>query len=322
MLANRAVITQTDFRFPGQTGFYRGKVRDLYFIDNRMLIMVATDRISAFDVVLPKGIPCKGQVLNQLSSRFLDETSDIVQNWKLAVPDPMVTAGILCKPLKVEMVVRGYLAGHAWREYKAGRRILCGERMPEGLRENDPLPLPIITPTSKASKGHDLDISPSEIISTGLMGKRDYEAIEDYSLKLFARGSEIARQMGLILVDTKYEFGKRGEEIFLIDEVHTPDSSRFFISDGYQSLQEQGLPQKQLSKEFVRKWLMENNFSGLDGQRIPEMTGEVIGQISGRYIELYERFTGTRFDMSTEANLSERIEQNSLGFLAKNPQHI
>jgi len=315
MQANRTVVIHTDFKFPGQTGFYRGKVRDLYCIENKMLIMVATDRISAFDVVLPKGIPFKGQVLNQLSVRFLDATSDVVPNWKLAEPDPMVTAGLLCDPFKVEMVVRGYLSGHAWREYKAGRRILCGERLPEGLRENDPLPKPIITPTTKASKGHDLDVSPDEIISSRLVGKKDYETLEDYSLKLFARGTEIASQMGLILVDTKYEFGKRVGEIFLIDEVHTPDSSRFFIAEGYKNLQEQGLPQKQLSKEFLRKWLMENNFSGRDGQEIPEMTEEMIEQVSERYIELYERLTGRQFEPPTETNLPDRIENNCLYFL-------
>ncbi|HSV88701.1 MAG TPA: phosphoribosylaminoimidazolesuccinocarboxamide synthase [Bacteroidales bacterium] len=315
----RETITQTNFKFPGQTAFYRGKVRDIYFINNSMLIIVATDRISAFDVVLPKGIPFKGQVLNQLSSAFLDATSDIVPNWKLAVPDPMVTAGLLCKPFKVEMVVRGYLAGHAWREYKSGRRLLCGERLPEGLRENDPLPSPIITPTSKASEGHDMDITPGEIIAAGLMSKKEYEALEEYSFKLFDRGTGIAARMGLILVDTKYEFGKREDKIYLIDEVHTPDSSRYFISEGYQLLQENGLPQKQLSKEFARKWLMDNNFTGKAGQNIPEIHEEIICQISDRYIELYERLKGSRLKKSTEANILERIEKNCLNFLSKNP---
>ncbi len=308
-------LVKTNFQFPGQKSLYTGKVRDVYNIDDRFFVMVVSDRISAFDVVLPKGIPYKGQVLNQIASYFLDATTDILPNWKIASPDPMVTLGKLCEPFKVEMVVRGYLAGHAWREYKAGKRELCGESLPEGLRENDPLPRPIITPTTKAVEGHDEDISKEQILASGLVGEDDYAQLEKYALALFARGQEMAKEKGLILVDTKYEFGKCQGEITLIDEIHTPDSSRYFYSEGYEQRQEKGEPQRQLSKEFVREWLIANGFQGLQGQKVPEMTADFVQQVSDRYIELYEHITGLKFVKTDTSRLQERIEKNVLAFL-------
>lgn len=284
-------IKETNFRFPGQTGFYRGKVRDVYFFGNFMA-MVATDRISAFDVILPRAIPDKGRVLNQIADFNLSATKNIVPNWVISTPDPNVTIGFRCEPFPVEMVVRGYLAGHAWREYKAGKRKLCGVTMPDGLKENDKLPQPIITPTTKAKVGHDEDISREDIISRGLVSEADYRQMEDYTLKLFHRGSELAAARRLILVDTKYEFGKHNGTIYLIDEVHTPDSSRYFYAEGYDARQKAGEPQKQLSKEFVRQWLIENGFQGQDGQQVPEMTDEIVGSISARYKELYQQVRG------------------------------
>ena len=286
-------IVKTNFKFPGQKDEYVGKVRDVYNINDEYLVMLVSDRISAFDVVLPKGIPYKGQILNQIAAKFLDATSDIVPNWKIATPDPMVTVGHKCEPFKVEMVIRGYLAGSAWREYKAGKRTLCGLPLPEGMIENQKFPTPLITPTTKAMEGHDENISKEEIISSGLISKEDYETIEKYTLALFQRGTEIAAKMGLILVDTKYEFGKKDGKIFLIDEIHTPDSSRYFYADGYEERLAKGERQRQLSKEFVREWLMENGFQGKEGQTIPEMTPEVVANITNRYIELYEHITGT-----------------------------
>ncbi len=309
-------LVKTDFKFPGQKSLYTGKVRDVYNIDDKYLAMVVSDRISAFDVVLPKGIPFKGQVLNQIASYFLDATADILPNWKIASPDPMVTVGKFCEPFKVEMVVRGYLSGHAWREYKAGKRELCGEKLPDGLKESDPLPRPIITPTTKADVGHDEDISKERILSLGLVSREDYEQLEKYTLALFARGQEMARQKGLILVDTKYEFGKCNGQIVLIDEIHTPDSSRYFYAEGYEERQAKGEPQRQLSKEFVREWLISNGFQGQAGQQVPEMTDEFVQQVSDRYIELYEHITGLKFQKADTAHLSERIEKNVTGFLA------
>lgn len=303
-------LVSTDFHSPQQSGKYTGKVRDVYSIGNDKLIMIATDRISAFDVVLPKGIPYKGQVLNQIASYFLDATSDIIPNWKLSTPDPMVTLGQRCEPFKVEMVVRGYLTGHAWREYKAGKRSICGVEMPEGMVENQKFPKPIITPTTKAAEGHDEDISREEIIAQGIVGADDYAQLEAYTLKLFERGSQMASEKGLILVDTKYEFGKRGEQIILMDEIHTPDSSRYFYAEGYEQRLAAGEHQKQLSKEFVREWLMANGFSGQEGQQIPEMTKSVIKGITARYIELYEQITGLRFRPSCSLSLKCRIERN------------
>lgn len=313
---NNAII-KTNFNFPGQKSLYEGKVRDVYNINDEILLMVVTDRISAFDVVLPKGIPYKGQVLNQIAAKFLDATADIVPNWKIAVPDPMVTAGIKCEPFKVEMVIRGYLSGHAWREYKAGKRSLCGVPMPENMKENDKFPTPIITPTTKEAVGHDEDISKEEIISLGLVTKTDYEQLEQYTYKLFQRGTEIAAKMGLILVDTKYEFGKKDGKIILIDEIHTPDSSRYFYKTGYEERQKEGLPQKQLSKEFVREWLMDNGFQGKEGQQVPEMTEQIIASISERYIELYESITGEKFEKSPTENVLQRVENNIANFLNK-----
>lgn len=303
-------IKETNFTFEGQTGFYRGKVRDVYFF-NDQVAMVATDRISAFDVVLPRAIPYKGQVLNQIAAGSLHETSDLVPNWVLSVPDPNVTIGYRCQPFPVEMVIRGYLAGHAWREYRAGKRTLCGVPLPEGLKENDQLPQPIITPTTKAAEGHDQDISKEEIIQKGLVSLGDYELLEKYTKALFNRGTELALKKGLILVDTKYEFGKFEETIFLIDEIHTPDSSRYFYADGYTQKQVNGEPQKQLSKEFVRQWLIENNFQGKEGQRVPEMTDEVVLSISERYIELFEKVTGNKF-IKDNLPAQERIKLNIL----------
>lgn len=310
-------ITATQYKFPKQKSFYKGKVRDVYNIDDKMLVMVVSDRISAFDVVLPKGIPYKGQVLNQIAAKFLKATEDIVPNWVNAVPDPMVSVGILCEPFKVEMVIRGYLSGHAWREYKAGKRTLCGVALPEGLKENDKFPEPIITPTTKASVGHDEDISKEEILKQGLVSKEDYEVLEKYTKAIFKRGTEIADKMGLILVDTKYEFGKRGDTIYLIDEVHTPDSSRYFYKEGYEQRQQKGEAQKQLSKEFVREWLMENGFQGKEGQSIPEMTEDIITSISERYIELYEKITGEKFVKSDVSDVLNRVEKNINGFLGQ-----
>ena len=289
-------IVKTDFSFPGQRGKYIGKVRDVYDIDGKYLVMVVSDRISAFDVVLPKGIPFKGQVLNRIAAKFLDATADILPNWKIAVPDPMVTVGLKCEPFKVEMVIRGYLSGHAWREYKAGKRMICGVPMPDGMVENQKFPEPIITPTTKAAEGHDEDISKEEIIARGIVSREDYEQLEAYTRAIFQRGTEIAAKMGLILVDTKYEFGKRDGKIILMDEIHTPDSSRYFYADGYSERLAAGEHQKQLSKEFVREWLMANGFQGQEGQQVPEMTPEVVAGITDRYIELYENITGEKFE--------------------------
>lgn len=303
-------IKETHFTFPKQTGFYKGKVRDVYTIDEQWLAMVVTDRISAFDVVLPEAIPYKGQVLNQIAAKFLEATKDIVPNWVLAVPDEMVTIGRICEPFKVEMVIRGYLAGHAWREYQAGKRSVCGVHLPEGLKENDRLPEPIITPTTKAAVGHDEDISKADILAKGIVSLQDYEKLEQYTHALYQRGTAMAAERGLILVDTKYEFGKAGDTIYLIDEIHTPDSSRYFYADGYAERQEKAAPQKQLSKEFVRKWLIENGFQGKDGQQVPEMTPEIVTSVSDRYIELYEQITGEVFVKNSAENIAARIEQN------------
>lgn len=308
-------VVKTNFNFEGQKDLYVGKVRDVYNIDNQYLMMVVSDRISAFDVVLPKGIPFKGQVLNQIAAKFLDATMDIVPNWKIAVPDPMVTVGRMCEPFKVEMVVRGYLSGHAWREYSAGKRTLCGVSLPDGLKENDKFPQPIITPTTKEAIGHDEDISKEDIIKHGLVTKEDYEQLEKYTLALFERGTQIAKERGLILVDTKYEFGKADGVIYLIDEIHTPDSSRYFHLEGYQERQAKGEKQRQLSKEFVREWLMENGFQGQEGQAVPEMTPEIISQISERYIELYENIVGEKFVRNEAENVQERIENNLKNWL-------
>jgi phosphoribosylaminoimidazole-succinocarboxamide synthase len=305
-------LIATEFHFPKQTAFYKGKVRDVYTIDGTYLVMVATDRISAFDVVLPKGIPFKGQMLNQIASKFLDLTGDICPSWKIASPDPMVTVGYRCNPFAVEMIVRGYLCGSAWRAYKSGARELCGVKLPDGMRENQKFPSPIITPTTKAEQGlHDEEISKEEILAKNIVSPSDYEQLEQYALALFRRGSEVAAQRGLILVDTKYEFGKRGDDSYLIDEIHTPDSSRYFYADGYRERFEKGEPQRQLSKEFVREWLMENSFQGKAGQRIPEMTDEIVDSISKRYVELFEHITGDKFCGAPYSdNIYERIEAN------------
>ena len=304
-------LTKTEFNFKGQTKVYHGKVRDVYFIDNKYLVMVASDRISAFDVILPEGIPYKGQVLNQIAALFLDETSDIVPNWKIATPDPMVTVGKLCKPFPVEMIIRGYLTGSSWRTYKSGKREICGVPIPDGMKEHQRFEKPIITPTTKADEGHDEDISREEIIRQGLISEEDYKQIEEITYKLFQRGSEIAAKHGLILVDTKYEFGKIGDQIYLMDEIHTPDSSRYFIADQYEECFEKGLPVKQLSKEFVREWLMANGFQGQEGQQVPEMTPEIVSSISERYIELYEKVTGKKFEKADESDdVLKRIEKN------------
>ncbi|SEN92230.1 phosphoribosylaminoimidazole-succinocarboxamide synthase [Mucilaginibacter gossypiicola] len=301
-------IKETHFNFPGQTSFYKGKVRDVYTIENKFLAMVVTDRISAFDVVLPEAIPFKGQVLNQIAARFLEATADIVPNWVISVPDPSVTIGRICEPFKVEMVIRGYLAGHAAREYAAGRHHVCGVALPEGLKENDILPEPIITPTTKASVGHDEDISREEILARGIVSEEDYVKLEAYTQALFKRGTEIAAKQGLILVDTKYEFGKVDGQIYLIDEIHTPDSSRYFYKEGYEERQQKGEAQKQLSKEFVRKWLIENGFQGKDGQVVPIMTEEIVNSISERYIELYEKIIGEPFVKPAEGSVLTRVE--------------
>jgi phosphoribosylaminoimidazole-succinocarboxamide synthase len=308
-----------EFQFNGQIRHYRGKVRDVYYLENDLLVMVVSDRISAFDVVLPKPIPFKGQVLNQLAAKFLDLTSDIIPNWKLATPDPSVTIGKLCDPFPVEMVIRGYLAGHAWREYRDGKREICGVSLPNGLKENDKLPEPIITPTTKAHEGHDEDISREEILEKGLVSEPDYRELEKATRALFERGSDHAQKQGLILVDTKYEFGKaKNGTITLIDEIHTPDSSRYFYAEGYEERQQKGESQKQLSKEFVRKWLIENNFQGRDGDRMPEMTLEYIESVSERYIELFEKVSGDQFQRADNENRKQRIEENVSKWLAEN----
>ncbi len=304
------VISETNFKLSGLTGFYRGKVRDVYTIRDRWMIMVATDRISAFDVVLPRAIPYKGQVLTQIASRFLDLTADICPNWKTATPDPMVMAGHRCEPFPVEMIIRGYLTGSSWRTYKSGARSICGVTIPDGMREHQRFAEPIITPTTKAVEGHDEDISKEEIIRQGLVSAEDYAILEDYTRRLFQRGSEIAAKHGLILVDTKYEFGKKDGKIYLIDEIHTPDSSRYFYADGYEQRFAAGEPQRQLSKEFVREWLMENGFQGKEGQRVPEMTDEVVQHISERYIELYEQITGEKFVREESSDVMARVERN------------
>lgn len=310
-------LTKTNYNFPGQTKVYNGKVRDVYSIGEDTLVMIATDRISAFDEVLPKGIPYKGQVLNQIASKFLDATSDIVPNWKQDTPDPMVTVGVKCEPFKVEMVIRGYITGSAWRDYKKGARSICGIALPKGLRENQKFETPIITPTTKADEGHDENISKDEIIAQGLVSREDYEQLERYTYELFKRGSEMAKSKGLILVDTKYEFGKKDGKIYLIDEIHTPDSSRYFYSDGYLERFEKGEEQRQLSKEFVRKWLMENGFQGQPGQNVPEMTDEYCYSVSERYIELYEKIVGEKFQKAEAGNLEARIKENVTKYLEK-----
>ena len=303
-------VVKTDFKFPKQKSVYNGKVRDVYNINDEYLVMVVTDRISAFDVVLPKGIPYKGQVLNQIAEKFLDATADIVPNWKIDVPDPMVTIGHYVDTFPVEMIVRGYLTGSSWRLYKKGGRDICGVPLPEGLVEHQRFPEPILTPTTKAEVGHDENISREEIIKQGLVSKEDYELLEKYSLELFKRGSEIAKEMGLILVDTKYEFGKKDGQIYLIDEIHTPDSSRYFYLDGYDERQQKGENQKQLSKEFVREWLMEQGFQGEEGQKVPEMPEEFVNEVSERYIELYEKITGDKFVKADATQINDRIEKN------------
>lgn len=309
-------VLKTNFHFPDQQNLYVGKVRDVYNIGDKYLAMVVSDRISAFDVVLPKGIPYKGQVLNQIASKFLDATADIVPNWKMASPDPMVTVGLKCEGFRVEMIVRGYLAGSAWREYKAGARTLCGVPLPEGMVENQKFPRPILTPTTKADEGHDENISKEEIIAKGLVSKEDYEQLERYALALFERGTEMAAAKGLILVDTKYEFGKRDGKIYLIDEIHTPDSSRYFYAEGYEERQARGERQRQLSKEFVREWLMENGFQGKAGQQVPEMTEDIVNSITERYIELYEHITGEKFQKAEDCvDVSARIERNVTEYL-------
>lgn len=313
----KQTLTKTNFNFPGQTSVYHGKVRDVYNINDEKLVMVATDRISAFDVILPKGIPFKGQMLNQIAAKFLDATTDICPNWKLATPDPMVTVGVLCEGFPVEMIVRGYLCGSAWRAYKSGVREICGVRLPEGMKENQKFPEPIITPTTKAEIGeHDADISKEEILARGLATPEEYALLEKYTLALFQRGTEIAAERGLILVDTKYEFGKHNGTIYLMDEIHTPDSSRYFYSEGYEERFAKGEPQKQLSKEFVREWLMDNGFQGKAGQQVPEMTDEIVQSISDRYIELYEHITGETFVKEESGDIATRIEKNVTEYLS------
>ena len=309
-------LTSTDFHFEGQKSVYHGKVRDVYNINDDIMVMIATDRISAFDVILPKGIPFKGQVLNQIAAKFLDQTTDICPNWKLATPDPMVTVGLKCEGFRVEMIIRSILTGSAWREYQKGCREICGVKLPEGMKENERFPEPIITPTTKADEGHDMNISKEEIIAQGIVSKEDYEIMEDYTRKIFARGQEIAAQHGLILVDTKYEFGKRDGKVYLIDEIHTPDSSRYFYADGYEEKLAKGEPQKQLSKEFVRQWLIEHNFMNEPGQIMPEITDEYAESVSERYIELFEHITGDKFDKATaDEDLASRIESNVSAYL-------
>lgn len=311
-------LTKTEFQLPGQKSVYHGKVRDVYNINDDLLVMVATDRISAFDVILPKGIPFKGQVLNQIASKMLDATSDICPNWKLATPDPQVTVGLACEGFRVEMIIRGYLTGSAWRDYKSGVREICGVRLPDGMRENERFPEPIITPTTKADEGHDMNISREEIISQGIVSAEDYAVMEDYTRRLFNRGQEIAAKRGLILVDTKYEFGKRDGKVYLIDEIHTPDSSRYFYAEGYEDKFEKGEPQRQLSKEFVRQWLIDHDFMNEPGQIMPEITDEYANSVSERYIELYEHITGETFDRTaTDGDINSRIERNITAFLSK-----
>jgi phosphoribosylaminoimidazole-succinocarboxamide synthase len=305
----------TEFNFPGQKSVYHGKVRDVYNINDEYLVMIVTDRISAFDIVLPKGIPFKGQVLNQIAAKFLDATADLVPNWKISSPDPNVTVGHYAEPFKVEMVIRGYLTGHAWREYRDGKRSLCGVSMPDGMQEHDRFPEPLLTPTTKAEEGHDEDISREEIIAQGLVSEEDYLILEDYTRKLFKRGTEMAADMGLILVDTKYEFGKKDGQIILIDEINTPDSSRYFYAEGYEMRQKQGEQQKQLSKEFVRQWLISNGFQGKEGQKVPEMPDDFVSQVSERYIELFEKITGEKFIKSDVSDIEARIENNVVKFL-------
>ncbi len=309
-------LTNTDYHFEGQTNVYHGKVRDVYTINDDLLVMVATDRISAFDVILPKGIPYKGQVLNQIAAKFLDDTADICPNWKLGTPDPMVTVGLKCEGFRVEMIIRSILTGSAWRAYKEGCREICGVVLPDGMKENQRFPEPIITPTTKADEGHDMNISKEEIIQQGIVSAEDYAVMEDYTRRLFARGQEIAAKHGLILVDTKYEFGKRDGKVYLIDEIHTPDSSRYFYSEGYEDRFLQGLPQRQLSKEFVRQWLIEQGFMNEPGQQMPEITDEYASSVSDRYIELYEHITGEQFEKAAEVDLSNRIEENVNQYLA------
>ena len=317
-MANKA-LTKTEYHFEGQTAVYHGKVRDVYTINDDIMVMVATDRISAFDVVLPKGIPFKGQVLNQIAAKFLDATKDICPNWKLATPDPQVTVGLKCEGFRVEMIIRGILTGSAWRDYEKGCREICGVKLPDGMKENQRFPEPIITPTTKADEGHDMNISKEEIIAQGIVSKEDYEIMEDYTRKLFARGQEIAAKQGLILVDTKYEFGKRDGKVYLIDEIHTPDSSRYFYADGYEEKFAKGEPQKQLSKEFVRQWLIEHNFMNEPGQTMPEITDEYAESVAERYIELYEHIVGETFDRSTDqSNIEARIEKNVTEWLKGN----
>lgn len=312
-------ISTTDFHFPGQTSVYKGKVRDVYVIKEKLMVMVVSDRISAFDVVLPRPIPWKGQVLNQLAAHFLTSTAALVPNWLIAIPDPNVAIGRMCKPFKVEMVIRGYLAGHAWRTYASGKRSLCGISLPERLKENDRFDEPIITPTTKSSHGHDEDISREEIISRGLVSEGQYTMLENYSRLLFRKGQEMAAEKGLILVDTKYEFGESEGTIYLIDEIHTPDSSRYFYADGYSERQQKGEPQKQLSKEFLRQWLIQNHFQGLQGQQVPEMDDEIVTMVSERYIELFEKITGKKFVKALEGDVLKRVERNILDFLADHP---
>ena len=310
-------LTKTEFQFEGQKSVYHGKVRDVYNINDNLMVMVATDRISAFDVVLPKGIPYKGQVLNQIAAKFLDATTDICPNWKLATPDPMVTVGLKCEGFRVEMIIRSILTGSAWREYKNGCRELCGVKLPDGMRENETFPQPIITPTTKADEGHDMNISREEIIAQGLVSAEDYAVMEDYTRKIFQRGQEIAAKRGLILVDTKYEFGKRDGKVYLIDEIHTPDSSRYFYADGYEEKLAKGEPQRQLSKEFVRQWLIEHDFMNEPGQVMPEITDEYAESVSERYIELYENIVGERFEReSSEGDIAQRIEKNVSSWLS------
>jgi phosphoribosylaminoimidazole-succinocarboxamide synthase len=313
-----STITATNFTFSDQKSYYKGKVRDVYNIDNKYLVMIVSDRISAFDVVLPKGIPYKGQVLNQIAAGFLKQTADIVPNWVIAVPDPVVTIGRVCDPFKVEMVIRGYLSGHAWREYRLGKRIICGVAMPDGMKENDKFPQPIITPTTKASVGHDEDISREEILKQGIISEQDYVQLEKYTRAVYQRGCEIAASRGLLLVDTKYEFGKADGIIYLIDEIHTPDSSRYFYMEGYEERQKTGEAQKQLSKEFLRQWLIANNFQGKEGQVIPEMTDVFVKEVSDRYIELYEKITGESFQRSDVSNVLNRVEKNISDWIANN----
>ncbi|KAA6299840.1 MAG: Phosphoribosylaminoimidazole-succinocarboxamide synthase [Candidatus Ordinivivax streblomastigis] len=311
---NKALV-KTEFNFPGQKSVYHGKVRDVYNIHDKLLVIIASDRISAFDVVLPKGIPFKGQVLNRIAAKFLDATADIVPNWKIASPDPMVTVGIKCEGFRVEMIVRGYLTGSAWREYQTGCRLLCGVALPDGMKENQKFSTPIITPTTKAETGHDENISKEEIIRQNIVNKEDYELMERYAYALFRRGTDIAADRGLILVDTKYEFGKKDGKVYLIDEIHTPDSSRYFYAGGYEEKFAKGEPQRQLSKEFVRQWLMDNGFMGKEGQRVPEMTDEYVNSVSERYIELYEHITGEKFEKATAEDVAIRIERNVTEFL-------